>query len=169
MAESIKLQGFRALADTLHRLPEAMRKRIVVRAVRAAAKPVEADAKRRAPELKKPDKRRKRGTLKGAIRTRAMMDRSLDGAAVKVGVKPLSRKAIRDFKQRTGKDSNENPDDPFYAHMVEKGTSKMQAQPFVRPALEAKRFVAIEEMRASIKKDIEREGESIARANKGKG
>jgi len=47
--------------------------------------------------------------------------------------------------------------DAYYGHMVEFGTSKMPAKPFLRPAFEAKKEAAIEAMRAYMTERIPKE------------
>ena len=162
-----KTQGFKELSQTLRGLSDDVRKRVLKRAARAGGLVVEEEAKRNAPVLKKADPRRIAGTLKKNIRTVSVKDKSIDGAAVKVHVRKLSRKAISAFKGKTGKSSAENPDDPFYARFVEYGTSKMSAQPFLRPALMTKRAEAVNAMRNEVKRGIDREARRRARKAKG--
>lgn len=50
----------------------------------------------------------------------------------------------------------------FYAHWLEWGTSKMPAQPFMRPALEVKSAEAIDKMRKITGRAIEREAARLA-------
>ncbi len=45
----------------------------------------------------------------------------------------------------------------FYARMVEYGTSKMSARPFMRPAFDAKKAEMIEIISKSLKADLEKE------------
>lgn len=165
MREVIKTAGFRELVDALKRLPEAVHAKVLVRALRAGAKPVEATAKRMAPVLKSPDPRRRPGTLRRAISTARMRDNSLDshGAAVKVRVKRLSGKAVSAFKEKTGKHSSDNPDDPFYAHVLEYGKLPRTAHPFLRPALYAEREAAIQEMAREMRAGIDREARKLAK------
>lgn len=50
----------------------------------------------------------------------------------------------------------------FYAHWVEWGTQKMRAQPFMRPALDAKGEAAIQVMRDTTIRRIANEAEKLA-------
>ena len=52
--------------------------------------------------------------------------------------------------------------DAYYGHMVEFGTAKMSARPFMRPAFEAKKEAAIEAMRAYGAERIPRELDKAA-------
>lgn len=157
MAETVQLKGFKELARKLRTFGDRVAKRHLVRSLFAASKPIVADAKRRAPVLQKPDPRRRPGTLQRNIRAKSMRPGPGRDAAVKVGVRKLRGQAIAKFKAKTGKAASENPNDPFYAGWVERGTSKMAARPFLRPALESQRDRALEEMRAKLTVDIEAE------------
>jgi HK97 gp10 family phage protein len=155
MRVQIKTEGFKELVSSLRALEDELRTKILGTATLQAAKVVQEDAKRRAPVLQKPDRRRRAGTLRDAIKTGRMRDRNIDGAAARVYVRMLSGKKVSEFKGRTGRSSTENPDDPFYARFVEYGTSKIRAKPFLRPAFESQRGAAIDKMRSSTKMGLQ--------------
>lgn len=163
-----KVEGLRELGEALEGLTEAVRKRIMRRALRRAAEPVEATAKALAPVLKKPDPRRRAGTLRNAIRTAVMFTANPYEAAVKVGVKRLGRKKVSAFKTASGKSSTDNPDDPFYAHAVEKGGGNAPADPFLRPALFAHRENSVNLIRSTLKTEIEAEAKRQAQRHRRK-
>lgn len=155
MAEIQHFKGFRELEQNLKMLGEQMRERGVKRMMSRAAVPMRDDAKRRAPVLKEPDPRRKPGTLRDAIKIwRKRMTRY--AVTYYVGVRGISRGSIKRFKQLTGKQSSENPNDPFYWFWVEAGTSKMAAKPYLRPAFESQKVesvrVALHEGREFVRK-----------------
>lgn len=60
-----------------------------------------------------------------------------------------------------GKKGRINANDAFYANWVERGTAKMAAKPFMRPAFETKKQAAVEAMRAYL---IERLPDAVAGA-----
>lgn len=71
MAEAVQIAvlGVGDLEKALNDLASDMRKKVVLAALRDAARPVLQAAKQLAPELKEPDPRRVKGTLKRNIRT----------------------------------------------------------------------------------------------------
>ena len=150
-------EGFRELAAHLRSLGRKLASRHLLRALMAGAKPIEADAKRRAPVLKMPDARRTPGTLRKNIRSKPMRRRPGEDAAVKIGVRSLSGKTIAKFKRKSGQKAADNPNDPFYGPWVERGTSKMAAQPFMRPALAAQKSTALEAVRKKLAAGVEEE------------
>jgi HK97 gp10 family phage protein len=142
MAETVQWRGFRELEQNLRLLSSEMRERGVKLMMSRAAVPMRDDAKSRAPILSEPDPRRKPGTVRNAIRI--WRKRSTKYAVTYyVGVRALGRKAIRTFKQKTGRSSTENPNDPYYWRYLEMGTSKMRARPFLRPAFESKKLESV--------------------------
>jgi HK97 gp10 family phage protein len=112
------VQGLAEALEKLKLFPDRLARNVMRGALRAAAKPVVEDARRRVPVLAVPDARRRAGALKRSIRSMSPQLRLNEGL-IKGGV-------------RAG--ANKKKDDPFYAHMVERGTVKMGARPFLRPA-----------------------------------
>lgn len=165
--ESFKVEGLRELSQLMQKLPVEVARKHLVKGLKAGAKPVRDEAEARAPVLKEPDPRRRAGTLKRNIRIATVRQTDHD-AAVKVGVRKLGAKAITAFKFKQWKAGRGivggafNPDDPFYARFVEFGTSKMGAQPFLRPALYAQKETAIERMRQNLKPNVEAEARRMA-------
>lgn len=150
MAEVVEIKGLRELERNINELAEQVRERGVKRMVSAAAVPIRDDARRRAPVLKTPDYRRKPGTLRNSIQIWRKRDTPY-AATYFVGVRGLSRRAIRLFKQTNSRPgraarAHDNPDDPFYWRFVELGTSRRSAQPFLRPAFEGKKRDAVTAM-----------------------
>lgn len=103
--------GDRELLRKLRTLPRNVQRNVVKRAVRAGAEVVAATAKEFAPV--------RTGNLREAIHVREVKTRSPWSVAFEVAV------GEGDFKGHQ-----------FYAAFIEYGTSQIQAQPFMRPAVE---------------------------------
>lgn len=159
MAEKIKIHGLNEIKNTLKDLPTVLGEKVIRAALRAGAKPIRDEARANAPILKNPDPRRKPGTVQKAISTRRSKQ---DKYGVYVSVKPLGKKKISSFKQGGGK-AADNPDDPFYWIFSEFGTSKMPADPFMRPAYESKKYEALQKFEEYSKKRVVKEAEKLAR------
>ena len=164
MAEIHKWHGFRELEQNLLQLGTEMHERGVKRMMSRAAVPMRDDARVRAPVLAVATPTRRPGTVRNAIHI--WRKRATEYAVTYyVGVRRLSGKAVAMFKQNNRKGgkaahSSENPNDPFYWHHVELGTSKMSAKPFLRPAFEAQKMnsvrIALEEGRDFVRKTAAR-------------
>lgn len=127
---TIQIRGGEELAAALESLGPAMEKKILRSAMREAAKPMLADAKRRAPVLT--------GAMRKSLKIKAMKRRS-NG---QVGVVIATEKGF--FKGET-----------FYGAFHEFGTKKMPARPFIRPAFEANKAQAIRIVGEAIKIGLE--------------
>lgn len=160
MAEMHKWHGFRELEQNLKALGTEMHERGVKRMMSRAAVPMRDDARVRAPVLAVATPTRRPGTVRNAIhiwRKRATQY----AVTYYVGVRRLSGRAVSMFKKNNAKGgraakSADNPNDPFYWAMLELGTSKMAATPFLRPAFEAQKMnsvrIALEEGREFVRK-----------------
>lgn len=142
MAEIQHWSGFSELEDNLKLLGEQMRERGTKYMMSRAAVPMRDEARRRAPVLAAPDSRRRAGTIQRAIQIWRHR-KSPYAATYYVGVRGLSKKAVRMFKQLVSKKSSNNPNDPYYWRFVELGTSKMAARPFLRASFEAKKSESV--------------------------
>lgn len=133
------LTGDKEVLAKLNRFNETVQQRIVKKAVRKGAKWIAQAAKRKAPVVT--------GLLKKSIGFK--VGRARRSKATVIGIIGPRRgfKKIVDGKSR----------DPVrYAHLVEKGTSKTGAKPFLRPALEQEKGGAIQEIADEMRKEIER-------------
>jgi len=162
VAEIHKWKGFAELEQNLLALGREIHEKGVKRMMSQAAVPMRDDAKRRAPVLQTPTPRRLPGTLRDAIRIWRQR-RTPYAVTYYVGVKRLSRGAIRKFKMEQKSKgrrsvSSDNPKDPYYWLWVESGTSKMAARPYLRPAFESKKTesvrVALKEGQEFIRKTV---------------
>lgn len=133
------LKGKKSLAKKFARVKFQMQKKILMQALRAGAKPVQASAKSNAPH----------GVTGNLART------------IKIRVLKSKRKGLHGIGVMTGtREKLEIPsDDPYYYPMaVETGHGSVPAQPFMRPALDANRERALaiiaREIEAGIKKAV---------------
>ena len=144
MAEIQHWKGFRELEENLKMLGAEVHEKGVKRMMSRAAVPMRDDARRRAPVLKTPDPRRRAGTLQRAIQ---IWRKRITRYAVTyyVGVRGLSRKAMRAFKEKSGSRGVENPNDPFYWRWQELGVPSrgIPAQGFLRKAFEAQKTESV--------------------------
>lgn len=128
------IKGLDKVLSSLKILPENIQKNVMSGAIRAGCKPLVKEAKLNAPEDK--------GTLKKSI-----------------GITKRKTKN-KHFNWYSVSPRRGGKYDAFYAHMVENGTSKMPAQPFLRPAFENQDKESIEAakeyMRKRIPKEIEK-------------
>lgn len=140
----VKLHGLKELLQTLKQLPPEVHKKAVYPPLMAAGRIVRDAAIERAPVLapSHPSVQagvRTPGTVRNAIRvSRSKINKGQNSLyEVIVRVRPLGAKARRTFKQATGLQGKDNPNDPYYWWWVEFGTSKSPAQPFMRPGFES--------------------------------
>lgn len=137
----VRLEGVEELKAALRGLPEKLRKRVLLGALRKAARAISTEAKAQAPVLKVAKRGRTPGTVRKRISVRASkFARQAGDVGVFVGVKPLRGGADA---RRYGKASAKNPNDPFYWRFHEFGTKKMVAKPFLTPAASNKGDAAI--------------------------
>lgn len=130
MADSVKVtvSGIDELKRALADLPGKIRRKVLVKALRAGAKEVQKAARAAVPVLSVPSPFRTRGLLKRKISVRVSKEsRRAGNVGVFVNVKPAPKTA------RGAK----NPLDTYYWRFVEFGTKKMTARPFMAPAAEA--------------------------------
>lgn len=161
--ETVTIEGLTELKQALRQLPQELTHKVLKGALTDGAHEIEHEAERRAPILKTPDPRRKPGTLRRRMSSIGLRTAVRPyQATVLVYPRPLSRGKVTAFKRSTGKGASDNPDDPFYWRFVEYGTRFMAAIPFLRPAFEAKKYAALEKVRAALKLRIEKAAAKLA-------
>lgn len=137
----VRLTGVEDLKAALRGLPEKLRKRVLLNALRAAGRVIRDEAKGTAPVLKVPKKGRTAGTVKKRISVRvSKFSRQAGDVGVFVGVKPIRGRAE---VARLGRRGANNPNDPFYWLFLEFGTKKMGRREFLTPAARNKGNEAI--------------------------
>jgi len=123
--------GMDKLLHSLKVFPERVQKNVLSGAVRAGTKPILTEAKIRVPK--------DTGNLKKSLGV--IKRRSRDKTKLRFSITP----------RKGGKN------DGFYAHMIEFGTSRQQAQPFMRPAFENKANECLSAVKDYMAKRIEKE------------
>lgn len=143
---SLRLEGARELDAVLAELPRGVASGVVRRGLKRAAAPVEAEIKSRAPELT--------GALKNSVSVAVLRRRLPDAGgmaahevykeygtaeqalAALLSTRKAEKAAGRSPTAATRFEASVVVSAP-HAHFVEFGTSKTEAQPFVRPAWDA--------------------------------
>lgn len=121
------------LLKALAQFPQNIQKNVLTGAIRAGCKPILDEAKRNVP-IDSGNLKKSMGIIKR---------KSKDKTKVRFSVTP----------RRKGKY------DGYYAHMIEFGTSKQVAQPFMRPAFENQDNQSIEASKEYLAKRIDKEVE----------
>lgn len=137
MSCDMQLSGLAELEQALADLGDAVGEKVLKAALREAAKPMLDNAQARAPEAQKAYYRYTRGRRARRGEPRGQGTREL----VQAGTlrKSLRLRQIKPEKIGGGIDAAVTLDvkkDAYYWRWVEKGTEKMQAQPFLRPAFD---------------------------------
>jgi len=128
---NVEIKGVKELLHSLKQFPQNIQKNVITGAIRAGCKPIVNSAKSYVPVDS--------GNLKKSIGI--VKRKSRDKTKIRFSVTP----------RRKGKY------DGFYAHIVEFGTSKMAAQPFMRPAYESQDNESIDEVKKYMAKRIDKE------------
>jgi len=141
MQITVNISGLQGVEDALHDAGPKLAKAALRKGLRAGADIFIADAKSRAPILKKPHPHRNPGDLKDSI-----------GAVIKMSPKQEYGTVHVGPKRERGKGS-EQPG--VYGMFVEFGTDDAAAQPFMRPAFDSKHQQAQEAFTAEMKAGVE--------------
>lgn len=149
----VKLEGIDDMARRLRDVPIALRKKVLLRALRKGAQIISRDAKAGAPVLKKPAPFRNPGTVKKAISVRtSKFARKSGDVGVFVGVKPL-----RGARQnKLGKAGAKNPNDPYYWRFIEFDTKRGPGKKFLTRAANTKAGAALDAAIAEVVPAIEK-------------
>lgn len=123
---SIKLSGMRELQTALEKLPKELRRTAESAALRGGMEPVRKAAKGNLAKSKDT------GLLQSALGLTVRKTRKGQLTA-RVGARSGFKKSVT----RKGRKKPEMADPTKYAHLVEYGTSRAPAQPFIRPALDS--------------------------------
>ena len=124
----------------------------VMRALHDGARVIRDEAKRRAPVLRVPDPRRTAGELKNGIVEHASREQ-WNTVYVRVRTRGYIFGAGLDSSKN--KKSSSRAGNPNYWWLVEFGTSKAPAQPFLRPAFESKKGEALNAIRNSLARGLD--------------
>ena len=165
MTSTVQVKGLSELLKNMEQLPRELvsnRGGLVRSALFRAAKTVRDEAKQRAP--------RDTGALQASVIAARDNNPQATGAneryVVTVKKKRWTGKAkAKAAKTAAGKIDYRKSGDAFYWRVVEFGTSKMRAQPFLRPAFESQKDVALDQFKQSLATGIQR---TVRKMNKGK-
>jgi HK97 gp10 family phage protein len=135
---SFKLEGASELVRALYGLPEAVRGRVALSAVRKAAQPIVTEEQRLA--------RKRTGQFAESIGVVKAKHEGLEGATVEIGPRRGKR-----FPHA------------YLGIFHEWGTSKMSAHPWARPAMDAKGPEAIKSIKSIFGSVIKRAVRRLAR------
>jgi len=157
--ETFKIEGLAELGKALRELPARVARNGLRVSVYAGAKVVRDEARARAPKAQQSlgPNQPPPGTLKRSVIMKHIPDLSSS-------TRQTFFVTVRHGKKyrRQGKKGNLSQD-AWYWRFVEFGTRKMRAQPFLRPALEAKRREAGQAMRDRLSERIELEARKLSR------
>lgn len=140
-SEHVRIEGLSQLATALKNLPIRIQNNGLRAAVFAGAAVIRDEAKKNAPV--------KTGTLKRAVIVARDRQRTTGPTQAMI---VTVRKGKR--YRRVGKTGKNLSQDAYYAPWVEYGTAKNAANPFLRPAWEAKKKDALDAMKGRLEKAI---------------
>lgn len=147
-AISVRISGIDDLKRALAEIAPQLRKKVLLSALRKAARVVSGAARAAAPVLSRPHPYRTRGLVKRRISVRiSKVARRAGDVGVFVNVKPApgarfkttrsSFLGIKTSSRTLVKKSQrgaQSATDPYYWRFLEFGTRKMRARPFLQPA-----------------------------------
>jgi HK97 gp10 family phage protein len=149
---TVKISGMDDLKRVLSEIPEQMRKKVILGALRKAARVPLQIARREVPIMSAASAAKNPYRTAGLLRKRLTVrvskeSRKAGNLGVFINIKPAAgakysttstRILGAKIRNRTLKKSSDrgakSPNDPYYWRFVEFGTSKMAAKPFLKPA-----------------------------------
>lgn len=166
MKEVVKLSGFKDLDRALGELPKATARNVLKRTLVKAGEPIADRARQLVPVLT--------SELKDSITVSARLKNKAGAsefaAAMRAGLgKAAAVRALRDARRAGGGSFAEmyvGPGALPHAHMVEFGTSKMTAQPYMRPAWESTKRQALDVIERELGNEIIKAAKRIARSKR---
>lgn len=164
----VSTSGFKALDAALAELPKATARNVLKRTLTKAAEPIAEKAREMAPVDK--------GDLKASIAVSARIKNKVGNAeysaAMRAGLgKAAAVSAMRDARRGANGSFAEmfvGPSTPrgYYAHFVEFGTSRMAAEPYMRPAWDSEQGAALDIIKAELGNEIIAAARRIGRSKK---
>jgi HK97 gp10 family phage protein len=154
--ERFEVKGAADLVKALEALPDRVARNGLRASVYAGAKVVRDEAKRRAPIAKQsmpnqpPPGTLHRSVIMKHIRELSSLTRQTFFVTVRHGKKYRNQGKKKNLSQ-----------DAWYWRFIEFGTRKMAARPFLRPALEAKRYEAADAIKSRLAQRIELEAKKL--------
>lgn len=145
MAETVQIKGLRELGERMRSLSADMAGKVARQATAAGAGVARKNIRARAPV--------DTGNLQAAIVMKRVKDSNLTEEYI-VAPSKGKRRDVRAAKRGEGKLGK----DAYYAHMVEFGTVKMAAQPFIRPGFDESVQPATEAIAKRLKQRLDKVG-----------
>lgn len=126
----IETQGFAELERALDQFPERLQRKLLRRSLRRASVPIRTRARELAPV--------DTGLLRREIKILSVRPDAEGRMTAKIGIRRPRNpaKALRAVRGAKGVKKRRVVNDPFYGRFLERGTAKMSARPFLRPALD---------------------------------
>lgn len=149
MAVEFKIEGLDGVLRKMRELSPKLQKKGLVSAMRKGANIVRDDARARAKQFDDPST--PRPIWKEIVtRNNSRRGRKEGGVVMQVGVRGGARNP-----GGSANASNDNASSVWYWRFLEFGTSKMQAQPFMRPALESKAEAATDAIVTELNRQLD--------------
>jgi HK97 gp10 family phage protein len=167
-ATVVSTSGFRDLERALAELPKATARNVLRRTLTKAGEPIAEKARQLVPV----DSAQLKNSIAVSAKVKNKVGNAEYSAAMRAGLgKAAAAQAMRDARRGAGGSFAEMYVGPaaragFYGHLVEFGTSKMPAQPFMRPAWDAMQNTALVIMRAELGNEIIAAARRIAKSKK---
>ena len=164
----VSTSGFRELERALAELPKATARNVLRRTLVKAGQPIAEKAR----DLVPVDSSQLKNSIVVSARIKNKVGNAEFSAAMRSGLgKEAAVRAMRDARranQGSFAQMYVGPAVPagFYGHLVEFGTSRMAAQPFMRPAWDAKQREALDIIRSEMGNEIIAAARRIARSKK---
>jgi len=147
METQIHVTGYKELMGAMRILPDALQRRVLLKAGQKAMQPVKRKAKGNAQAVRDTGALARSLVLVGRRYTRTN--------TVWVGVGPDSKATFEGV--RRGRTTAQKIKPAKYAHLVELGTSRTAAKPFLRPALESEAGAVGDILTTEVDKGLTRE------------
>lgn len=145
MAETVQIKGLRELGERMRSLSADMAGKVARQATAAGAGVTRKNIRARAPK--------DTGNLQAAIVMKRVRETNLTEEYI-VAPRKGKRRDVTAAKKGEGKLGK----DAYYAHMVEFGTVKMAAQPFIRPGFDESVQPATEAIAKRLKQRLDKVG-----------
>ena len=158
MADTLQLTGFKELAAALREMPERVARNGLRAAVNAGATVIKKEAIAEAPK--------DTGAMQSNLYQKQVRERSGPmQQTFYVGVRQGVAKYANTSKNRragTAGKAYKDAGTTWYWRLVEFGTSKMAAQPFLRPAFESQKDAAVQAIGAKLDERIQKHAKDLA-------
>lgn len=158
----MKLHGLKDITRALDQLPDKYRRAGEKSALTAGAKPIRAAARSKAPVRSnsgESGENWKPGLLKKSIGSKVKKVRGRYNARVGPRTGFRIRVGTVQSGPNAGKPIYQDPQ--RYSHLVEYGTAKTPAQPFIRPAVESTKGQVVDAMAEGLEKSLTRAVERL--------